>query len=348
MAGAQFEAGVWYNGRQSQRKSPNSRRDMNDSIPRCRVVPLPASQASFQISGIECLRWHFGHHYPRPFFYPLVGPAGAPLTRMGHPGASNHDHHRSIWFAHHKVLGIDFWSDKTEARIKQERWIAYQDGQDEAAMAVLLGWYDGHDPAALLEQELIAAVRQTPDGETMLELQSTFRPAANTLEFGKTNFGFLAVRVAASISEYFGGGRLTDAHRRTGEKAIFGNRARWMDYSGPTEPELPRPDGRDARDPTENGITYFDHPDNPGFPTHWHVREDGWMGASACMHGPRQITKENPLMVRYLLHAHAGSVDGASADTIANDFAAKPGFEIVRADRRHVEAAIRRAGVGES
>ncbi len=35
---------------------------------------------------------------------------------MGHPGAPNHDHHRSIWFAHNKLLGIDFWSDRTRQR----------------------------------------------------------------------------------------------------------------------------------------------------------------------------------------------------------------------------------------
>ena len=88
---------------------------MGYHIPRCRILPLPDSQTSFQIDGHERLRWHSGESYPRPFFYPLLGPTGSPLTRMGHPGAPNHDHHRSIWFAHHKVLGIDFWSDQTPA-----------------------------------------------------------------------------------------------------------------------------------------------------------------------------------------------------------------------------------------
>ncbi len=54
---------------------------------------------SFQIDGHERLRWYFGTDYPRPFFHPLVGPSGSSLTRIGHPGAPNHDHHLSIWFA---------------------------------------------------------------------------------------------------------------------------------------------------------------------------------------------------------------------------------------------------------
>jgi hypothetical protein len=73
---------------------------MNRQLPRCCALALPDHQVSLQIDGIERLRWHFGPSYPRPFFYPLVGPSGASLTRIGHPGAPNHDHHRSVWFAH--------------------------------------------------------------------------------------------------------------------------------------------------------------------------------------------------------------------------------------------------------
>src|SRR5262249_14950554 len=156
----------------------------------------------------------------------------------------------SIWFAHAKVLGIDFWSDRTEARIRQKQWLQYQDGQDETAMAVLLGWYDGHDPKELLEQEVVAAVRPGPGGGTLVELQSTLRPTAESLEFGQTNFGFLAVRVAKSVSAHFGGGAITNSEAATGEPAIFAQPARWMDYSGPMS------------NSDSEGITYFDHPAN--------------------------------------------------------------------------------------
>ena len=105
------------------------------ALPRCQIVPLPDHQAAFQIDGAERVRWHFGPQYPRPFFFPLLGPSRQPLTRMGHPGAPDHDHHRSIWFAHYKVLGIDFWSDRTTARIEQKHWLAYEDGPMEAALA---------------------------------------------------------------------------------------------------------------------------------------------------------------------------------------------------------------------
>jgi hypothetical protein len=299
-------------------------------FPRCQVLPLPDHQVSFQVDGAERLRWHFGPSYPRPFFYPLVGPSARVLTRMGHPGAPDHDHHRSVWFAHAKVLGIDFWSDRTPARVRQQSWLAYQDG-DEAAMAVLLGWYDGHDPKELLEQELIAAVRPGPEGETFVELQATFRPAAESLEFGKTNFGFLAVRVAKDISAHFGGGRIVNSEGATGEPAVFGKPARWVDYSGP----VPKGGGE--------GITYVDHPSNPGHPGSWHVREDGWMGAAVCLNGPVTTSRKQPLTLRYLLHAHRGGADAARAEKVAKEFAAAPRYEVAAAKVKHVQWVIRRA-----
>ena len=78
---------------------------------RCQVVPKAGHQVAFTFDGIEKCRWHFGEQYPRPFLFPLNGPSGTSLTRMGHPGAPNHDHHRSVWFAFHKVNEFDFWAD---------------------------------------------------------------------------------------------------------------------------------------------------------------------------------------------------------------------------------------------
>ena len=300
-------------------------------------MPLPGDQVSVEVDGVERLRWHFSPVYPRPFFYPLVGPLGEPLTRMGHPGAANHDHHRSIWFAHQKVLGVDFWSDQTDARVRQLHWLAYEEGDDEAAMAVELGWFDGHDPRELLRQELIVGVRPGDGGETFVELQAKFTPTADSLELGQTNFGFLAVRVAARLSAYFGGGELTNSEGRRGEAAIFGKPARWMDYSGPA-----RPGALGASEAME-GITYFDHPSNPGFPNPWHVREDGWMGASPCMHAPLTTTKSDPLVLRYLLHAHRGDVQRERADEIAGRFAETALYRVDKASVKHRQYSVVRA-----
>ena len=304
---------------------------MSDLFPRCQVVPDANHQVQFLIDGQERLRWHFGTQYPRPFFYPLVGPSGRPLTRMGHPGAPNHDHHQSVWFAHHKVLGIDFWSNNSSATIRQQEWLAYMDGDDIAAMAVRLGWYDGHDPQPLLTQTVVAAIRPDDAGGTLLEIQSELIPTADMLELEKTNFGLLAVRMAKSLSAYFGGGELVDSEGRRGESEIFGQRAKWVDYSGLVLPE------------TTEGITFFDHPANPGHPSHWHVREDGWMGSSLNFAGPIVLLRSDPLRLRYLLHIHAGGADNERSAKVFADFTMLPAFLVERSQRKHTMHEIRRA-----
>lgn len=265
--------------------------------PRCEVIPLPEQQFSLRIEGREVACWNASPSAPRPFLYPVFGPSGACLTRMGHPGAPNHDHHRSIWFAHNKLLGIDFWSEETAARIRQTGWLVLEDGP-RAVMAVTLGWFDGHDPQPLLEQETILVLQPLADREYLLDWQLRFIPRSAQLEFQQTNFGFLAVRVAKSISAVFGGGQLTDSEGRTGEKAIFAQAAKWVDYSGP----VVTPDQRVVIE----GITYFDHPGNPTYPSHWHVRDDGWMGCAPCLKQGIVIEKEQPLELRYAMHIHSG------------------------------------------
>lgn len=307
----------------------SQRESMSKALPRCRITPLADHQVIVEIDGTERLRWHYDSKYPRPFFFPFNGPSGISLTRMGHPGAPNHDHHRSIWFAHNKVLGIDFWSDTTEARIRQKEWLVYEDGDEFARLAFRLGWYDGHEPKELLEQIVIAVVRPGAANETFLEIQTEFIPTSESLEFQQTNFGFLAVRMARSISEYFGGGRLTNSEGLIGENDaagqpnIFGKSARWMDYSGPiTEVQ-------------SEGVTYFDHPTNPSYPSGWHVREDGWMGCSPNMHAGIVVTKKDRLKLHYLLHAHAGALDATRANKIATEFATYPKLDVIKSKKPH-------------
>ncbi len=307
--------------------------DRDQRLPRCQVIPLPDYQVSLQVDGQERLRWHYGPLYPRPFFYPLTGPSGASLIRMGHPGAPDHDHHRGIWFAHNGVVGNDFWSDTTAARIRQLQWYCYEDGEEEGRLAVQLGWFDGHDPRALVEQQVMVALRPQGDRETTVEIQSLFQPVAAQLEFGQSNFGFVGVRVAKGISAHFGAGTLTDSEQRQGESAIFQQRATWVDYSGQT--------GSGATAARE-GLTYFDHPDNPSYPTLWHVRDDGWMIASACQQNPLLTSREKPLLLRYLLHAHAGPVDTQAARQIADEFARRGAMELVKSSQPHLAYEIRR------
>lgn len=291
------------------------------TVPRVQIVPLPDEQVSFQVEGQERLRWHFSPRSPRPFFYPLIGPAGRSLTRMGHPAAPDHDHHRSLWFGHHIVGGVNFWEERGGTQqVRQEAWVHYQDGNDEAGLVVRIGWFDAHK-VRLVQQDLIAVYRPLPGGEGWLELQMRLTPATNELALGKTNFGPMGLRVAAPLSAQYGGGRLRNSAGDVGEKAIFAKPATWMDYSGPIVGEK------------WEGITWFDHPTNPGSPVSWHVRDDGWMSPAFNLREAYTLKKSSPLVLRYALHVHGGDVDVKAATLRDKEFALSAAWEVVAAMR---------------
>lgn len=304
------------------------------SIPRVQVVPEPDSQASFQVDGREKLRYHFSHWHPRPFFYPVIGPSGKTLTRMGHPSAPDHDHHRSLWFAHNDIEGNNFWAEGQTTRVRQRNWVHYQDGDDEAGVVVDLDWLDGHN-VLLMNQRLITVLRPLPGDESLIEIQTTFTTNRNPLILNKTNFGFLAVRMAKSISHHFGGGELRSSEGGVGEPAIFAKPARWVDYSGP------------IADKAAEGITVLPHADNVDFPSCWHVRDDGWMSPAFNLRGERRLTPSAPLTLRYLLHVHGGPNRAAIADDWSKQFAATPPYETVKAPAPW-RWRLQRAGAGKS
>jgi hypothetical protein len=257
---------------------------------------------------------------------------------MGHPGAQNHDHHRSVWFAHNKVNGLDFWADGRGTQIRQQMWYAYRDGDDEAIMASVTGWY-GEDKTEVMTQDIVAALIPLEDDEHALELQITMRPPENVpqVSLEQTNFGFLAVRVAKSISAHFGRGKLINSEGQQDEENIFGKPARWMDYSG----SVAAGHGKERKTVVE-GITFFDHPTNPRYPTHWHLREDGWMGASFCMKEGYTITSAKPLELRYLLHSHSGAYAPKRAAAVHRQFAARKGFDVAKSARKHRQFEVAR------
>lgn len=271
------------------------------AFPRVQVVPFPDDRASFQVDGVERLRYHYAARFTRPFWFPLIGPAGRPLTRITHPHDPNsHSHHKSIWIAHHDVNGLDFWSDRTRTRIVHQEVVRYEDGPSEAAMIVRNRWLDGEGKALLVEVRT-ARLRPLPDGELLVDIEIALRPAAGPVTFGKTPFGFLGVRVAKTMGVRDGGGRIRNSEGGENEKGVLWRRARWVQYTGPITAEA------------ENGLTLMDHPANPRHPTYFHVRDDGWMGASFCYAEPFALRPGETLRLRYGLYAHKG---GLSVETI--------------------------------
>lgn len=262
-------------------------------VPRLQMVPQAYEQASFQRDGVEIARYHFGAGLERPFLFPVIGPSGRSLTRMGHPhDPESHSHHNSVWMSHVDVNGVDFWSDKRLGVVRHKRIVKYEDQGETSYLVAENEWVD-KDGRVLLNETRRISVLLLEGKEWLLVIDSTLSAKDRPVVLGKTPFGLLGVRMAKTIGVNDGGGRIRNSEGGVNEKEILWKRARWVDYSGAIENGV------------IEGITLFDHPSNPNHPSYFHVRNDGWMGASLTFDGPWEIAPDKPLRVRYGLYIHS-------------------------------------------
>jgi hypothetical protein len=271
-------------------------------VPRMQVIPMPYHQALFQRDGVELTRYHFGPGLNRPFLFPVIGPSGYSLTRMGHPhDPESHSHHNSVWISHNDVDGISFWSDRGSGKIRHKRIVKFEDVGERSSIVTENEWLTNEEKVLLLETRQIT-VLLLGNSEWLLIIDMEFKAKDSTVILGKTPFGMLGVRMAKTIGVNDGGGRIRNSEGAVNEKEILWKRTRWVDYSGAVTNEK------------LEGVTLFDHPDNPNFPTYFHVRNDGWMGASLTFDGPRKIRpneprpsegRGEPLHLRYGLYIHS-------------------------------------------
>lgn len=305
-------------------------------VPDVQVLPLPYNQASFQHLGQELTRYHFGAELRRPFWYPIMGPAGRSLTRMNmpsDPGRSltrdaqpkdpnkpedplGHSHQNSVWISHKNVNGFDFWRDggPIAGQIVHQtirEGLEYRDGESAASLQSLNHWNNPQGKTLMIERRR-ATVAPCSDGSWRLTIDLQFEApheGRGEVTLGKTAFGPIGVRMAKTMGVNDGGGRILNSSGQRNEAEAFRKAARWVDYSGPI-----------TRDQTA-GITLMDHPQNPGHPTPFHVRDNGWMGISPTLNHSISITGDRPLRLRYGLWIHPDVPDAEKIDEQWQQFA---------------------------
>jgi hypothetical protein len=281
-------------------------------VPRLQVVPQAYEQASFQRDGVEITRYHFGTDLHRPFLSPVIGAAGRSLTRMGHPhDPETHSHHNSIWMSHNDVGGVDFWSDRGGGTVRHKRIVKYEDEGEKSYLVAENEWVD-KDGRVLLNETRTVTVVLLDGKEWLFVIDSMFTTKDKAVTLGKTPFGLLGVRMAKTIGVNDGGGRIRNSEGGVNEKEVLWKQARWVDYSGAIE------NGK------IEGITLLDHPGNPNHPSYFHVRNDGWMGASLTFDGPRDISPDKPLHLRYGLYIHNDMKPTAEIERQWKRFATMP------------------------
>ncbi len=210
----------------------------------------------------------------RPFFYPVIGPTGAPVIRHwpiaeGSPDEEHdHPHHKSLWYTHGAVNGVDFWADG-KGRIVHDKFIEITSGPKAGVIASTNNWV-APDGQVVCTDTRTHRFYNAPDGQIM-DFEVAIHASKGEVKMGDTKEGSMAIRLAPTMRlsptkamkarGETGKGHIVNSEGQT-DGDTWGKRAAWCDYYGPLNGEVV-------------GVAIFDHPDNPRHPTWWHVRDYG-------------------------------------------------------------------------
>jgi hypothetical protein len=223
---------------------------------------------------------------PHVYFYPLLGPGGLPMTRNwpmkeAEGEDRDHKHHRSLWFSHGAVNGVDFWSEESRAgKIVHDRFLEIKSGPDVGIIRSANKWI-APDGQVVCTDARTFRVFARPGGERVFDYEITLNAGDKEVVFGDTKEGTMAVRLNETMRlkhNKMNAGKPTgrivqstgvrdDQPPARGDNKTWGKRAEWCDYSGLVN-------GKTV------GIAIFDHPSNPVHPTWWHVRDYGLFAAN--------------------------------------------------------------------
>ena len=265
------------------------------------------------------------YHYqdvPRPFFYPIIGPTGEEMTR-GYPmnphedEQTDHVHHRSLWFGHGDVNGVDFWHEtpkgKEETRphgkIVHTAFSGMKAGSGPMEVRSRNDWVTNQG-VKLCEDARVYRFSKTADGQIAIDFDLTLKATAGEVKFGDTKEGTMAMRVLPTMRQD-STGHILNGEGVSGKEA-WGKRAAWCDFYGPD------------RKGNVVGIAIFNHPQNAGHPTYWHARDYGLFAANPfgkrafvgkdSEEGGHTLAAGAELRLRYRILLHQGEAMDAGLE----------------------------------
>ena len=253
--------------------------DTSKASARCPQVSVISSEdkVRIELNGQLFTEYHF-KGAPHVYFFPLLGPGNVPMTRNAPMKEMDgedrdHPHHRSLWFSHGAVNGIDFWSEAPKAgKIVHDRILSATCDARGGALKTSHKWIAPDEKTICTDE---TTFRVYPDGQVRtFDFDVTLKASEGMdVTLGDTKEGTMGIRLAESMRlapNKFNTGKPT-GHivQSTGvrDEKTWGKAAEWCDYYGPIEGKI-------------LGVAIFDHPKNLRHPTTWHVRDYGLFAAN--------------------------------------------------------------------
>jgi hypothetical protein len=292
------------------------------------VIATQPGRVMVSLAGQPFTEYRFANA-PKPYLFPLLGPGGVSMTRnfpiASVPGEEHdHPHHRSVWFGHGLVNGHDFWTETPRSgRIVHDKFRAIRGGPERGYFSTHNRWVSA-DGKVVCTDDRQLTFHLGNNGERMVDFEITLNADHGDLMLGDTKEGTMAVRVAETLRLTQPNGTANPQSRiQNSEGALdtetWGKRAKWCDYSGLVQGRV-------------MGLTLFDHPQNPRFPTWWMVRDYGLLAANPFgQHefeklsnpnvGDLRVAAGQSVTFRYRLLIHAGGADEPRLRACYEEFA---------------------------
>ena len=247
-------------------------------------------QVEVMMAGHPFTTYYFDPAVAKPYLFPLRSAQGTVVTRsfpmLNNIAGEDRDepHQRAMYFAHGSIDGFDFWGEaaypkwsnhslRTFGRTVFRKLDQMVGGPTSGTLRVTFDLVKP-DGASLAEETQTYTFSGDARSRTV-DCEFTIHASEAAVEIGDTKEGTFAIRVAKALDSP--PGHMVNSNGDSGEKAIWGRRADWVDYYGNVE-------GEDV------GVAIFDHPDNLRHPTYWHTRAYGLFAANPF--GVREFTHD--------------------------------------------------------
>ncbi|HVT74121.1 MAG TPA: PmoA family protein [Lacunisphaera sp.] len=295
--------------------------------PKVAVTPL-TNRVRVEFEGQFFTDFVWGDGASRPYCYPILAADGLRMTRdfpvRQTPGEeTDHPWHRSLWFAHSMVNGVDFWNEgtggkeapKAKGRTVVDAITETRSG-DVGVIRAHVKWLAPGGRLVCTDDRTLrfhaSAAGRFIDYEVTLHA-----PAGEPVLLGDNKDGTMALRLAQWMTlphkyqgrEVPGAGHIVTSTGARDADA-WGKRADWCDYYAPHEGKV-------------YGVAIFDSPRNLRHPTWWMARDYGLFGANPFGRHDYENLKDQPhagdytipaggsLTLRYRFFFHEGDTTTA-------------------------------------
>ena len=265
----------------------------------------------------------------QPVIWPIIGPGGQAMTRrfpLGEPAAGekvDHPHHRSLWFNHGLVNGLDFWAeppanDKGDPKnlIRHREFSIIGSGDGVAKLVAVNDWLS--DGKKVCEDERTILFGADRHGR-WIDVTVVVTASDGPLTFGDTKEGSFGIRVPGALAvDSKQGGEIRNS-RGDRNDAAWGRAAEWVDYRGVVAGN-------------KVGVAVFDMPDSFRHPTRWHVRTYGLFAANPFgdrdfpagerAQGEAKLAQGEQLRLHYRVLLYSGELTPAELEAIYREYPA--------------------------